>query len=122
MWPREHRHLLRGDAGLARLMHAYFVYFPALSYRPALLPDGRFRDGWQQVMDVDLLARILLGGGRSSSTGYRHIGTAATTRPPAHRTPAPSRDSRRRRRSRGGSQPTRVPSDGPVQRGPHSSA
>jgi glycosyltransferase involved in cell wall biosynthesis len=62
MWPREHRHLLRGDAGLARLMHAYFVYFPALSYRPALLPDGRFRDGWQQVMDVDLLARILLGG------------------------------------------------------------
>jgi len=84
MWPRGDRHVLRGDDALARLMRAFFVYTPALSYRPALLPDGCFDASWRQVMDVDLLARLLFEGGsialdRSPVYRYRrHAGTVTS--------------------------------------------
>jgi glycosyltransferase involved in cell wall biosynthesis len=80
-WPTGQRHELRGDAGLARLMHAFFVYCPAISYRPALLPRVRFDPRWKQVMDLDLFARVLLGDGtilldRTPVYRYRrHAGT-----------------------------------------------
>lgn len=80
-WPHAQRSELRGDAGLARLMHTFLVYTPAMSYRPALLPTGGFPEGWKQVMDVDLYARLLLDGGvilldRTPSYRYRrHDGT-----------------------------------------------
>jgi glycosyltransferase involved in cell wall biosynthesis len=63
MWPRTLPHTLVGDRGLARLMHGLFFYCPAVSYRVALLPELRFDDRWQQVMDLDLYSRVLLGGG-----------------------------------------------------------
>jgi glycosyltransferase involved in cell wall biosynthesis len=63
LWPRTLPATLVGDAGLARLMHGLFFYCPSVSYRVDLLPDLRFDDRWQQVMDLDLYARILLGGG-----------------------------------------------------------
>jgi glycosyltransferase involved in cell wall biosynthesis len=81
MWPGGGRHVLRGDEGLARIMHAFFVYTPAISYRPALLPDGWFDGRWRQVMDVDLIARLLFDGGsivldRTPAYRYRrHEGT-----------------------------------------------
>ena len=83
MWPRDDRHLLRGDAALARIMHAFFVYTPALSYRPALLPDGWFDGRWRQVMDVDLIARLLFEGGsilldRTPVYRYRRHGATVT--------------------------------------------
>ena len=84
MWPKQQRHVLRGDAALARIMHAFFVYTPALSYRPALLPDGWFDDRWRQVMDVDLIARVLFEGGsialdRTPVYRYRrHAGTVTS--------------------------------------------
>ncbi|MEO5723659.1 MAG: glycosyltransferase family 2 protein [Ilumatobacteraceae bacterium] len=84
MWPGGQRHSLRGDAGLARLMHAFFVYCPAMSYRPALLPDQPFDPRWRQVMDLDLFARVLLNGGtieldRTTVYRYRrHDGTVTS--------------------------------------------
>lgn len=84
MWPGGHRHDLRGDRGLARLIHGFFVYSPAISYRPALLPPTLFDDRWRQVMDVELYAQVLLSGGtilldRTPVYRYRrHAGTATS--------------------------------------------
>jgi len=81
LWPGDQRHELRGDAGLARLMHGFFVYCPAMSYRPALLRERPFDERWKQVMDVDLIADVLLAGGtvlldRTPVYRYRrHAGT-----------------------------------------------
>ena len=83
-WPDEQRHELCGDAGLARLMTAFFVYCPAMSYRPALLPTPAFDTRWKQVMDLDLFARVLLDGGtilldRTTVYRYRrHAGTVTS--------------------------------------------
>jgi glycosyltransferase involved in cell wall biosynthesis len=80
-WPTAQRHVLQGDAGLARLMHTFFIYTPAVSYRPALLPAAPFADRWQQVMDVEVYADLLLSGGailldRTPAYRYRrHDGT-----------------------------------------------
>ena len=63
LWPRELPMTLVGDDGLARLMHGLFFYCPSVSYRVDLLPELRFDDRWQQVMDLDLYARTLLDGG-----------------------------------------------------------
>lgn len=83
-WPAGQRHELRGDAGLARLVHTFFVYTPAMSYRPALLPADPFAGRWRQVMDVELYATLLLDGGtilldRTPSYRYRrHDGTTTS--------------------------------------------
>jgi glycosyltransferase involved in cell wall biosynthesis len=63
MWPRRLPTTFVGDRGLARLMHGLFFYCPSVSYRVALLPEVRFDPRWRQVMDLDLYARVLLGGG-----------------------------------------------------------
>ena len=44
-------------------MHGLFFYCPSVSYRVDLLPELRFDGRWRQVMDLDLYARVLLGGG-----------------------------------------------------------
>ena len=81
LWPRAQTHELHGDRGLARLMHGFFVYCPAISYCPALLPTPWFEASWKQVMDVELFARILLHDGtfivdRTVAYAYRrHAGT-----------------------------------------------
>ena len=75
MWPRNLPTTLAGDHGLARLMHGLFFYCPAVSYRVELLPELRFDRRWQQVMDVDLYARVLLDGGSIvlvADTVYRY--------------------------------------------------
>lgn len=83
-WPAEQRSELSGDAGLARLMHTFLVYTPAMSYRPSLLPPDPFSPLWRQVMDVELYANLLLDGGvivfdRSPSYRYRrHPGTVTS--------------------------------------------
>ena len=63
LWPRKLPTSLVGDNGLARVMHGLFFYCPSVSYRVSLLPEPRFDARWQQVMDLDLYARVLLGGG-----------------------------------------------------------
>ncbi|MEP7113940.1 MAG: glycosyltransferase [Ilumatobacteraceae bacterium] len=63
LWPRRLPFVLAGDRGLARVMHGQFFYCPAVSYRVELLPPLHFDGRWRQVMDLDLFARLLLGGG-----------------------------------------------------------
>lgn len=81
LWPRELPTTLVGDHGLARLMHGLFFYCPSVSYRVDLLPELRFDDRWQQVMDLDLYARVLLDGGSVvlvADRVYRYRRHAAT--------------------------------------------
>jgi glycosyltransferase involved in cell wall biosynthesis len=63
LWPRTLPTTLVGDRGVALLMRGLFFYCPSVSYRVALLPELHFDCRWNQVMDVDLYARVLLGGG-----------------------------------------------------------
>ena len=63
LWPRRLPATLAGDRGLAKLMRGLFFYCPSVSYRVDLLPELRFDGRWRQVMDLDLYARVLLGGG-----------------------------------------------------------
>ena len=63
LWPSELPTTLAGDRGLARLMRGLFFYCPSVTYRVSLLPELRFDERWQQVMDLDFYSRILLGGG-----------------------------------------------------------
>jgi glycosyltransferase involved in cell wall biosynthesis len=63
LWPRALPATFAGDRGLARLMNGLCFYCPSVSYRVDLLPDLRFDGRWRQVMDLDLYARIVLGGG-----------------------------------------------------------
>lgn len=85
LWPRRLPFVLEGDRGLARLLTGQFFYCPAVSYRVDLLPDLRFDPRWQQVMDLDLYARVLLGGGSIVLVAdrvyrYRRHATSATAR------------------------------------------
>jgi glycosyltransferase involved in cell wall biosynthesis len=63
LWPRRLPARLVGDPGVAKLMRGLFFYCPSVSYRVDLLPELRFDERWRQVMDLDLYARVLLGGG-----------------------------------------------------------
>ncbi len=63
LWPRRLPTTLAGDQGLKRLMRGLFFYCPSVSYRVASLPARRFDSRWQQVMDLDFYARVLLEGG-----------------------------------------------------------
>jgi glycosyltransferase involved in cell wall biosynthesis len=63
LWPRQLPTRLLGDRGLAQMMRGLFFYCPSVSYRPSLLPELRFDERWQQVMDLDFYSRILLSGG-----------------------------------------------------------
>lgn len=81
LWPRKLPATLVGEPGLRVLMRGLFFYCPSVSYRVGLLPELRFDDRWQQVMDLDFYARILLEGGSIvlvPEHGYcyrRHDGT-----------------------------------------------
>ena len=62
LWPRKLPTTLEGDWGLARLMRGLFFYCPSVSYRVDRLPEPRFDERWQQVMDLDLYAVDVVGG------------------------------------------------------------
>ncbi len=51
-----------GDAGLATVLQGQFIFCPALSYKTRLLPDVPFDEAWRQVLDLDLIARLLFDG------------------------------------------------------------
>lgn len=61
MWPRQ-ADRLTGDRGLARLLHGQFLYCPSVSFRTDVVATTPWDGRWQQVMDLDLFARILLSG------------------------------------------------------------
>jgi GT2 family glycosyltransferase len=57
-------HITTGDEGLATVLRGQFIFCPALSYKTHLLPDQPFDSVWQQVLDLDLIARLLFEGQR----------------------------------------------------------
>lgn len=61
LWPEIPR--LQGERGLQLLLRGQFFYCPAVSYRLSLVPSPAFDPGVQQVMDLLLYGRVLLGGG-----------------------------------------------------------
>ncbi len=63
-WLRpSHVDSLDGERGLERLFRGQFFYCPSVSYRVGLLRHPAWNDRWQQVMDLELYARVLLDGG-----------------------------------------------------------
>jgi glycosyltransferase involved in cell wall biosynthesis len=51
-----------GDDGLATLLRGQFIFCPSLSYKRSRLPRPTFDPRWRQVLDLDLLARLLFAG------------------------------------------------------------
>lgn len=54
--------VLEGDDGLASLLWGQHVFCPSVSYKRSLLGPEPFDRRWRQVLDLDLLARLLLAG------------------------------------------------------------
>jgi glycosyltransferase involved in cell wall biosynthesis len=61
--PRDGYVHVEGEAGLISLLRGQHIFCPSLSYRRDRLPTPAFRPRWRQVADLDLLARVVLGGG-----------------------------------------------------------
>jgi glycosyltransferase involved in cell wall biosynthesis len=61
---RRGEHVTVGDQGLAVVLRGQFIFFPSLSYKARLLPPRPFDPSWRQVLDLDLLARLLFDGHR----------------------------------------------------------
>lgn len=53
-----------GDRGLAVVLRGQFIFFPSVSYTARLLPPRPFDGSWRQVVDLDLIARLLFDGHR----------------------------------------------------------
>jgi glycosyltransferase involved in cell wall biosynthesis len=54
--------VLEGDDGLASLLWGQHIFCPAVSYKRSLLGPEPFDRRWRQVLDLDVLARLLLDG------------------------------------------------------------
>jgi glycosyltransferase involved in cell wall biosynthesis len=63
--PRRHGEVVTaGDEGLAVVLRGQFIFCPSLSYKRSQLPQRPFDPTWRQVLDLDLLARLLFAGKR----------------------------------------------------------
>jgi GT2 family glycosyltransferase len=72
---RRSENITAGDEGLATVLRGQFIFCPALSYKTRLLPDRPFDSAWHQVLDLDLIARLLFEGQRIvgvPSRAYRY--------------------------------------------------
>jgi glycosyltransferase involved in cell wall biosynthesis len=74
---------LRGESALAAVMAGNFVMCPTLCYRTATLGSRRFEEDWKQVLDLELVARLLMDGerivfSRAREYAYRRHPEAAT--------------------------------------------
>lgn len=75
--------VLRGEAALAAVMAGNFIMCPTLCYRKHVLGDRRFEEKWKQVLDLELIARLLMSDAeivysRSTEYAYRRHPGAAT--------------------------------------------
>jgi len=80
---RRSENVTAGDEGLATVLRGQFIFCPALSYKTRLLPAQPFDSAWQQVLDLDLIARLLFDGQRivgvpSRAYRYRRHPTSQT--------------------------------------------
>lgn len=64
--------ILEGDDGLASLLWGQHVFCPSISYKRSLVGPEPFDRRWRQVLDLDLLARLLLSG--QHLVGLRAVG------------------------------------------------
>lgn len=69
--PRDEPWHLRGEEGLRALLRGDFIMCPTLLWRRSALGSRRFAPGWQQVQDLELLARLLLDGDAIAGTHHR---------------------------------------------------
>ncbi len=53
---------LHGDRGLRAVMRADFIMCPTMCFRRSRLGPRRFDPRWRQVLDLELIARLLLAG------------------------------------------------------------
>lgn len=77
--------VLRGEAGLRALAAGNFIICPTLCFRRAALGARGFDPRWRQVQDLELTARLLLGGATLAGTrevayAYRRHPGSATER------------------------------------------
>lgn len=77
--------LLAGDRLVASLLTGNWLYFPALAWRTDVLRAHGFRPDMETVLDLDLVLRVLLGGGSLAWTPeeafhYRRHGASVSSR------------------------------------------
>jgi len=74
--PRSKKDIITvGEEGLLSITKGAWIFCPTLCYRRELIPVGGFSSTWKFVVDVDLMARILFGGGSivgTTEVGYRY--------------------------------------------------
>jgi hypothetical protein len=83
--PRIGDAILEGEDALAGLLRGQHIFCPALSYKRHLVGEHPFDRSWHQVLDLDLLARLLFDGRqivglRSRAYRYRRHGSNETAR------------------------------------------
>ena len=59
---RRGEHVTVGDSGLAVVLRGQFIFFPSVSFKARLLPSRPFDPAFRQVLDLDLIARLLFAG------------------------------------------------------------
>ena len=74
---------IEGDIGASSLMRGNYIFAPTLCFRKRRLGDRRFAEKWKQVLDLDLVTRVLLEGEHlvglpQSRYRYRRHGGNAT--------------------------------------------
>jgi glycosyltransferase involved in cell wall biosynthesis len=52
-----------GESGLWSLVKGQWIFCPTLCYRKTSFPSEGFSNDWKMVLDLELMSRILLGGG-----------------------------------------------------------
>src|SRR5262249_21644511 len=69
--PRGEPWRIAGEPGVAAIARADFVMCPTAAWRMPVLGARRFEEGWRQVQDLELLARLLLEGEEIAGTRRR---------------------------------------------------
>lgn len=57
-----HETVLEGEDGLASLLRGQWLFCPTLCFKRSLVGPNPFDPQWRQVLDLDLLSHLLLGG------------------------------------------------------------
>ena len=52
-----------GEGGLWSLVKGQWIFCPTMCYRKTSFPSEGFSNDWRMVLDLELMSRILLGGG-----------------------------------------------------------
>ncbi len=83
--PKHGDAVIEGEHGLRGILRGQHIFCPSLSFKKRFLGEDPFDDRWSQVLDLDLLARLLFEGRRivgvrSRSYRYRRHRSNETAR------------------------------------------